>query len=419
MNFLRPRWVFLSLLALLVPSFSVAANDWPQWRGPNRDGISPDKGLLKNWPANGPKLAWKATGIGSGYANISVVGNRIFTTGDKDDASMVFALKLADGNPLWEAKVGKAGAPGWGNFEGPRCTPTIDGDLLYTVGQFGEAVCLNAASGKEVWRKEFLKDFGGKLPEWGFCGMPLIDGKQVILVPGGDGGAMVALDKKTGDLIWRSKDLVDEIHYSSPIGAEIGGVRQYVLLTESKVSGVAAADGKLLWQSSRKGKVAVIPTPIYCDGYVYVCSGYKVGSNLYKIESADGKFTATEVYAEKKIMQNQHGGVVLIGKYLYGHSDEKGWTCQDFESGEVKWLEREKLGKGSIAFADGMLYLREEEGKGTIALVEPSPEEYKEICRFEQPNRSKKNSWAHPVIIGGKLYIRDQDVLLCYDVKKK
>jgi outer membrane protein assembly factor BamB len=419
MSFLRPWWVFLCLIASLIPSYSRAADDWPQWRGPNRDGISPDKGLLKEWPEAGPKLAWKATGIGIGYANVSVVGDRIYTTGDQDGASMVFALQLADGKPIWSAKVGEAGAPGWGNFEGPRCTPTIDGDLLYTVGQFGEAVCLKAATGEEVWRKDFREDFGGKLPEWGFCAMPLVDGRQVILVPGGDAGAVIALDKKTGELIWRSKDLVDNIHYSSPIVAEIGGVRQYIQLTESKLSGIDAKDGKVLWQAKRKGKVAVIPTPIYRDGYVYVCSGYGVGSNLFKIEASGGKFTAKEVYAEKKVMQNQHGGAVLIGKYVYGHSDEKGWTCQDFETGEAKWTEKEKLGKGSIVYADGMLYLREEDGKGTIALVQASPEEYKEICRFVQPNRSKKNSWAHPVIVGGKLYIRDWDVLLCYDVKKK
>jgi outer membrane protein assembly factor BamB len=398
--------------------FLIASDDWPQWRGPNRDGCSPDKGLLKEWPADGPKLLWKVTGLGIGYTNVAVVGNRIFTMGDKDDSCQVIALSLSDGAPLWSAKVGKAGAPGWGGFAGPRCTPTVDGGQIFAVGQYGEAVCVEAASGKEIWRKDYIKDFGGELPEWGFCGMPLVDGKQVIFVPGGKNGALVALDKKTGDLIWQSKDFAESIHYSSPIVAEIGGVRQYIQLTEVSVAGIAASDGSLLWRAPRKGKVAVIPTPIYHDGYVYVASGYDVGSNLFKITSADGKFTAEQVYGTK-VMKNQHGGVVLVGKNLFGYSDGKGWVCQDFETGKALWSEKEKLGKGSITFADGMLYLRDEAGKGTVALIEPSAEGYVEKGRFDQPDRSDKNSWPHPVVIGGRLYLRDQDILQCYDVKQK
>ncbi|MCC7086557.1 MAG: PQQ-like beta-propeller repeat protein [Pirellulales bacterium] len=417
-RFLALAFVF----AILPPDFSKAADEWPQWRGPNRDGHSPDKGLLKEWPEGGPKLVWKATGLGIGYTNVTVSGGRIFLMGDKDGSSYAIVLNLDDGKPIWAEKVGKAGAPGWGAFAGPRCTPTIDGDLVFAVGQYGEVACLEAATGKEVWRKDYIKDFDAKLPEWGYCGMPLVDGKQVILAPGGKNGDLVALDKKTGELIWRSKDFIDGIHYSSPIVAEIGGVRQYIQLTDASVAGISAADGSMLWRAPRKGAVAVIPTPIYRDGFVYVCSGYNTGSNLFKIEETDGKFTAEEVYAEKATMQNQHGGVVLVGKHLFGHSDRKGWTCQDFETGKALWTEKEKLGKGSITYADGLLYLREESAKGgkksVVALVEPSAEGYKEISRFEQPDRSKESSWPHPVVIGGRLYLRDQDVLLCYDVKE-
>jgi outer membrane protein assembly factor BamB len=415
----RSSAVFAILFALLVLPLGIlrAADDWPQWRGPNRDGHSPDTGLLKEWPADGPKLAWKATGLGIGYTNVAVVGDRIFAMGDLDNASQVIALNRADGKPLWTAKVGKAGAPGWGHFEGPRCTPTVDGGLVYAVSEYGQVACLDAESGKDVWRKDYAEDFRGQLPEWGYCGMPLIDGKQVILVPGGQNGALVALDKKTGELIWQSKDYAESIHYSSPVVAEIGGVRQYVYLSDASVAGIAASDGTLLWRAPRAGKVAVIPTPIVRGNLVYVCSGYDVGSNLFKITAEDGKFKADQVYGNK-VMKNQHGGVVLVGDYLYGYSDGKGWVCQGFETGKAVWSEKEKLGKGSITFADNLLVLREEGGKGTVALVEANSDGYKEHGRFEQPDRSDKNSWPHPVVIGGRLYLRDQDVLLCYEVRK-
>jgi outer membrane protein assembly factor BamB len=327
-------------------------------------------------------------------------------------------MNRADGQPLWTAKVGKAGAPGWGGFAGPRCTPTVDGDLVFAVGQYGEVACVDAVSGKENWRKNYEKDFGGQLPEWGYCGMPLVDGDRVILVPGGQRGNLAALNKKTGELIWQSKEFTDSIHYSSPIVAEIGGVRQYIQLTDASVAGIAAADGRLLWRAARKGSTAVIPTPIYHDGNVYVTSGYGAGCNLFKITTADGKFSAVESYANR-IMTNHHGGAVLVGKHLYGFSDNKGWTCQDFESGKALWKDKDKLGKGSIVYADGMFYLRAEDGKGTVALIEATPEGYREKGRFDQPDRSDKNSWPHPVVAGGRLYLRDQDVLLCYDVEAK
>lgn len=237
-------------------------------------------------------------------------------------------------------------------------------------------------------------------------------------MPGGKKGDLVALDKKTGELIWQSKDLAESIHYSSPIVAELGGVRQYIQLTDASVSGIAASDGSLLWHATRKGNTAVIPTPIIHGDCVYVSSGYDIGCNLFKIKFADGKFSAEEVYADKS-MKNQHGGVVLVGKNLFGYSDGKGWVCQDFETGKVLWTEKAKLGKGSLSFADGMLYLREEAKKGIVALIDATPDGYQEKGRFEQPDRSDKNSWPHPVVIDGRLYLRDQDVLLCYDVKQK
>ncbi|MGO9115307.1 MAG: PQQ-binding-like beta-propeller repeat protein [Thermoguttaceae bacterium] len=358
---------------------------------------------------------WKATGLGGGYASVSVVGDRLFAMGDKGDANYLIAVRPTDGQRLWSTKVGKSGAPGWGGFAGPRCTPTVDDNLVFAVGQYGQVLCADTATGADVWRKDYAKDFGGELPEWGLTGMPLVVGEKVILMPGGKQGDLVALNKNTGKLIWRSKGLTDSIHYSSPIHAEIGGVQQVIQLTDSNVAGIQASDGHLLWHATRKGSTAVIPTPIHHEGQVYVSSGYGTGCNLFKITAEDGKFSAVEAYANK-VMTNHHGGVVLVGKYLYGFSDGKGWTCQDFETGKVIW-HKQGIGKGSLVYADGLLYLRAEADKGTVAIIEATADGYKELSRFDPPDRSDKNSWPHLVITGGRLYLRDQDVLQCYDVR--
>lgn len=411
------RWLTSTYVLASVCALSSVAADWPNFRGPEVNGISKETGLLKQWPAGGPPLAWKMTGVGDGYSGVSVVGQRVYTAGDKADSSFVHAVNLADGKPLWSAKLGKPGSMGYGNFAGPRATPTVDGDLLFAVSQWGEMVCLQASDGEAKWRKQFTEDFGGKLPEWGFAESPLVDGDKVVVTPGGSKGAIVALNKKTGAVIWQSKDFTDEAHYSSLVAAEIGGVRQYVQLTAKSVVGVAADNGRVLWTAPRKGATAVIPTPVYHADHVYVTSGYGIGCNLFKISSGGGNFSADQVYANK-VMVNHHGGVILVEGNIYGYSDGKGWTCQDFNSGEAKWQEKQKLGKGAIAYADGRFYLRDE-SKGTLVLLEVSADEYKEAGRFEQPDRSKKNAWPHPVIAQGKLFIRDQDLLLCYDVKAK
>jgi len=404
------------LLFTSAASLDTRASDWPQWRGPNRDGISTDTGLLKAWPTGGPPLAWKTTGLGSGYSGMAVVGDRIFTIGDRPDASFVNVLKVADGKQVWSAKLGKAGAPG--GFEGPRSTPTVDGELVFAIGQFGDIAAFEASNGKERWHKELVKDFGGTRAEWGYTESPLVDGEQVVFTPGGSKGAVAAVNKQTGETIWQSKEFTDLAHYSSLITAEIGGVRQYIQLTAASVAGVAAKDGKLLWRAPRRGATAVIPTPIYSEGFVYVTSGYGVGCNLFKVDASHGNFSASQVYANK-VMVNHHGGVVKIGEYVYGYSDGKGWTCQNFKTGQAVWQDKEHLDKGSLTCADGRLYLRQENGPGTVALIEPTPTGYKEHGRFNQPDRTDKNSWTHPVIANGKLYIRDQDLLLCYDIKAK
>jgi outer membrane protein assembly factor BamB len=393
-----------------------APGDWPQFRGPDRDGVSTETGLLQELPPGGPPLVWKATGLGVGYSTVSVVGNRIYTIGEDAEFSSVVALNADDGKKMWSTRLGKAGAAGLPAFEGPRATPTVQGDLLVAVGQWGEMACLNTAQGKELWRKNYAKDLGGVRPKWGFSESPLIDGDKVVITPGGTAGSVVALNKQTAAVMWRSKDFTDPPHYSSLITAEIAGVRQYIQLTAESVVGIAAADGKLLWRAPRQGRTAVIPTPIYSDGHVYVSSGYGIGCNLFKINGVSGQFSAEEVYANK-VLGNKHGGVIKVGDFVYGHADDKGWTCQDFKSGAARW-QHNQLGKGSLIYANNRFYLRAED-KGIMVLIEASPEGFKEHGRFQQPDRSKLKAWPYPVIAHGRLYLRDMDVLLCYDVKAK
>jgi outer membrane protein assembly factor BamB len=395
--------------------------DWPSFHGSAHDNISHETGLLKDWPQGGPPMVWKIRGIGEGHSSVSVANGKIFTAGSDGNTTYVFALNESDGQQAWKAKVGD----NWKNDQGgpgPRSTPTADGEAVYFVSPVGDLVALNAADGQELWRANYQKDFGGRPPGWGFSESLLVDGDNVICTPGGSRGAVIALNRKTGKQIWRSKDFKDAAAYAPPLPADIGGVHQIITYTESHVAGVDAKDGALLWSADRKGKTATIPTPVVKDNYVYVTSGYGVGCDLFKINANDGKFSVEPVYThdDNRNMVNHHGGVILIGDCVYGHSDGgTGWTCQDLVSGQIKWKNK-NIGKGSIAYADGRFYLREENGRGSkIALIEASPEGYKEHGRFEQPEHSGKSAWPHPVIANGKLYLRDQDLLFCYDVKAK
>jgi outer membrane protein assembly factor BamB len=409
----------LTALFILLLSTSALAIDWPQWRGPNRDNVSTETGLLKEWPKSGPPLLWKATGVGAGHSTVSVVGDRVYTMGDSDDGSYLRCLSLADGKPVWSTKVGRPGGNRKGQGPGTLGTPTVDGDMVYALGQWGELVAVKAADGKEVWRKDLVKDFGGQTPNWHYAESPLIDGQQIVVTPGGRAGAVVALNKTDGKEIWRCKEFTDSAAYSSLVPAEIGGVKQYVQLTQSNVVGIAPDSGKLLWKAPRRGKTAVVPTPIIKDDLVFVSSGYGVGCNLFQITKTGDSFSAKELYANTE-MANHHGGLVLLGDYIYGHSDSQGWTCMELKTGKTMWKSG-KLGKGSIAYADGHLYCRSEAGRGadcTIALIEATPTGWKETGRFNQPDhRGADNSWPQPVISNGKLFIRDQDVLLCYNIK--
>ena len=290
----------------------------------------------------------------------------------------------------------------------------MNGNLIFAVDQFDELICVNT-NGKVQWKKHFQTDFGGTLPRWGFSESPLVDGDRIVVTPGGAKGAMVALNKNTGEVIWQSSEFTDLAHYASIVVAEIEGVRQYIQLTEQSVVGISPRDGTVLWKAARAGRVAVIPTPVVDGSYVYVTSGYNVGSHLFKVTSSAGKFTAEQVYASNN-MENHHGGVVKVGDAVYGYSDGKGLVCQNFLTGEILWSEREKIKKGALSWADGMLYFREEKS-GAMILAEAVTSGYSEKGRFEQSDRAKEMAWAHPVISNGRLYLRDQDRLLCYALR--
>lgn len=409
-SFLRPFWVVGSVITALATS----AADWSQWRGPGRSDHSPDSGLLKSWPAGGPKQLWVNKDAGLGYAGFAVVENRLYTLGLRKDQEWILCLDTDSGKELWATPAGAKYPNNWG--DGPRATPTVDNGFVYAMGGQGTLVCAQASDGKIVWQKSMTQDLGGKLQSWGYTESVLIVDNLVICTPGGEKGTLAALKKDTGELVWQTADLKDAAQYSSPILAVHNGKPQIIQLVMSKFFGVEPATGKVLWKQDFPGRVAVIPTPIYHDGHVYVAAGYSVGCMMIKLD-ADNK--PSLVY-QNKVMKNHHGGVILVDGHLYGYSDGPGWVCQNFVTGEEVWANK-SLGKGSIHYADGMFYCLDE-GSGQIALVERSTKEWIEKGRFKLDPQTTQRSpegriWTHPVVIQGRLFLRDQELLHCYDVK--
>ncbi len=560
-------------LALTVATFAQDALsgefDWPQWQGPDRTAHSKETGLLKEWPKDGPPLAWKIKGLGGGDSAPSAAAGRVYGMSHRGADEMVWALSEKDGKEIWAVRIAPAHAQSWPQSkEGPSCTPTLDGDRLYVMGLAGNVACLQVADGKVLWQRNLRSDFGGRSPMWSYRESPLVDGDTVFCTPGGEQTTMVALNKRTGETIWKShvpdrvaggdtqnrgpggnrpsvmqtdsvlstldkdhnkeisadelaaaptafltldknKDgklsedevtpggggsdgqasgqrrrrgpgimrmmkalsaldadengVIDEAEiknaavalrkldensdgkltedevgmkymgpqntgaaYSSAIAIDFGGQRQYVQLLATTVAGVSAADGKLLWRYDKPANSMRIniSTPIYHDGHVFAASAYGAGGGLARlVKKPTGEVVAEDVWFSKS-MENHHGGVILHDGALFGANGGNGGgylACLDFKTGEVLWNERDsdkrRVTKGSVAFADGRIYYRTEEGP--IVLIEPSRKEYLERGRFDQPERTDKPAWAHPVIANGKLYIRDQDTLFCYDVKAK
>lgn len=548
---------------------SAASFDWPQWQGPDRTAHSKETGLLKEWPKDGPPLAWKVKGLGGGDSTPSIVAGRIYGMSHRGADEIVWALSEKDGKEVWAVRIAPAQPQNWPQSkEGPSATPTVDGDRLYVMGLAGNVACLKASDGKVVWQRNLVTDFKGRAPMWNFRESPLVDGDKVICTPGGEEATIVALNKLTGETVWKSvvpdkagggqsqnrgfggnrpsamqtepvlttldkdqsKELsADEIAaaptallkldknadgklsedevspqradgggqgegqrrrrgpgimrmmkansaldadqsgaieeaeiknaavalrkldengdgkltddeagmrsmsppntgaaYSSAIAVDFGGQRQYVQLLAMTVAGFSAADGKLLWRYDKPANSMRIniSTPIYHDGHVFAATAYGAGGGLAKlVKKENGEFAAEEVWFSKS-MENHHGGVILHDGALFGANGGNGggyMACLDFKTGDVLWNERDsdkrRVTKGSVAFADGRIYYRTEEGP--IVLIEPSRKEYSERGRFDQPERTDKPAWAHPVVANGKLYIRDQDTLFCYDVKAR
>jgi outer membrane protein assembly factor BamB len=483
----------LILLGGIAYAASAGSFDWPQWQGPDRNAISKETGLLQEWPKEGPPLAWRIKGLGSGYSAPSIAAGRLFGMSNRGDDEVVWALSEKDGKELWVTRLGPALTTGMPQGkEGAGCTPTVDGDHLYVLGRGGDLSCLQVGDGKIIWHRNLVTDLGGQIPTWKFNESPLIDGDKLICTPGGEEALLVALDKWTGKIIWKSKmsnssdgggraegatgrerggrsdrgaarqpsglianrDRAErqeargapaerpqrfgrgrggfgrggfansQAAYASAIAIDFEGQRQYVQLTAKALVGVAASDGKFLWRYDKPANRMGVncSTPIYHDGRVFAASAYGAGGGLVKLsKDGNGGVKAEEVWSSRD-MENHHGGVVLVDGCLYGANGGNGGgylVCLDFQTGKVLWNERDpdkrRVRKGSVVVADGRIYYRTEEG--TMLLIEPNRKEYIERGRFEQPDRTRQLAWTHPVIANGKLYVRDQEALFCYDEK--
>lgn len=404
--------LLLLFLAQTKASGPIADADWPQWRGPNRSGIATETGLMKTWPASGPSVVWSISGLGEGYGSVAIKGDRLFVQGAKASESAVFCLNRADGKTIWVKTLGSK--LGQDRGPGPRGTPTIDGDRLYALTENGDLGCLKLSDGSIVWARNILKDFGGRNPRWLISESPLIDGAHLIVTPGGEGASIVALDKMTGKTIWQTKELSDEAGYSSCVLADIQGVHTIVGFTGRAGVGVRASDGKLMWRYERvSNRTANITTPVVFDNKVFYTSAYDTGCALLSLKAEGGEVKAEEIYFNREMM-NHHGGVVLINGYLYGFNNAI-LSCVEFATGKTVWRDR-SVGKGTLTFADGQLFLLSE--NNVVGLAEATPTGYHEKGRFQIADQGWP-SWAHPVVCAGKLYIRNQGTLACYDVKAR
>lgn len=395
---------------------------WTQWRGKDRTGISEDKGLLKTWPEDGPPKAWQSNGLGGGYSSIVIADGKIVTMGKYGSETRMVAVALEDGSKIWEVAVGGGDAP--------NCTPTIDGEFVYGLSHGGDLLCAELATGKEVWRKSFPRDFGGKMmSDWGYSESPLVDGERLIVTPGAPDAAIAALDKRTGDVIWKSAlppnpgpAGKDGAAYSSIVIGNGGGIKQYVQLVGRGVIGVEAESGRFLWGYNRVANTtANVPTPIVSGDLVFCSSGYgDGGSALLRLTGKRGQITMQEVwYKTSRELQNHHGGMILIGDHVYmGHGHNNGFpVCFDLKTGRELWKPGRGAGSGSAAvvYADGHLYFRYE--NGTMALIAANPEKYELKGKFDIAINNGQ-SWAHPVVFNGKLFLRDQDEMICYDIRE-
>jgi outer membrane protein assembly factor BamB len=421
---LRRAWAGLAAGAVTLAAAGAAwsaGGDWPTFRGPDRTGISPEKGLLKQWPAAGPPLAWKVSGLGDGFTTVAIVGGKIFTTGEKNNEAYVIALSVDGGKKLWETKIGGHFQEGNGG-PGPRAGVTVDDGHVYALAAGGELACLTAADGKVVWSKNLKGDFGGgQQGPWGYSEAPAVDGDLVIVSPGGKEASVVALNKKTGETVWKAAT-GDKAAYCSGVVVDILGVRQYVTILSGQIVGVAVKDGKVLWSHKKSvGGVANVPTPIVKDARVLYSTGYNDGGMvMLSLEKKGDGFAVSETWSKAaNELRNHHGGYVLIGDKVYGgHGQNDGKPfCLEWDTGKELWKRDRAPGKGSAAVtaAEGMLYFRYQDG--LMVLLDPADSGWTVKGSFKIPD-GKKPSWAYPVIHDGKLYLREQDNLFVYNIKK-
>lgn len=408
---MKSKWVVSATVALsfvcAAQVFAQSEANWPQWRGPNRDGVSKETGLLKQWPEQGPALVWKAAGAGRGYSSFSIVNGRLYTMGLRGDREFVIAFDIANGKEVWATPHGSAFRNDRG--DGPRGTPTIDGDRVYALGGSGDLSCLDTSTGKIVWTKNVLREFGGSNIQWGISESPLVIGNKVMVNAGGRNASIVALNKENGSVIWKSQS--DDPGYSSAIPLQVNGGTQVVFFTHDRALGLDLNDGHLAWEYRKPANdVANVATPIVRGNRVFISSDYGTGGGVVEIK-ADGR--AQEIYFTKD-MRNHHSSSVLVGDYLYGFSSSI-LTAMKFDTGEIAWRDR-SVGKGSLVYADGNLYCFSE--NGVVGLVEATPTGYHEKGRF-RIQAGELPTWTHPVVAGGRLYLRDQDTIYAFDVKQK
>lgn len=416
---LLARWALLAAVLVMPQGAQAAApkapsnEDWPAWRGPLRNGLCTEQGLARKWPKEGPPLVWKVENIGDGYSTPSVAGGAIYVMGNRDGKEYVFALdRSQQGKELWAAAIGPVRHDGAG-YPGPRSTPTVEGDRVYALGMNGDLVALEAKTGRLVWSRDLVKEFAGTIPSWGYSESVLIDGPWLLCTPGGGQATLAALDKQTGKTVWQSP-VGNGAGYASIIVATIDGVKQYVQFTAQGVVGVQADNGKFLWRYDAPANgTANISTPVVAGNEVFAASGYGTGGGLVELAKAGAEWKANQAYFTKA-MKNHHGGLLLVDGFLYGSNDPGLLTCLDFKSGKEMWADRGP-GKCSVVFADGLIVARSEEGK--VSLVEATPGQFTMLGSFEQPNRSGRPAWPHPVVAGGELYLRDQNVLMCYELR--
>ena len=406
-------------LVLAIAVAPVCAGDWPQFHGPNRDNKSTDKGLLKTWPEGGPSRLWEAAGIGEGYSTVAIVGKRIYTAGAIDDDCVITALDM-DGKGVWTRKNGKAWKQ---SYPGTRSTPTIANGLLYHLSGIGNLICLKADSGDVVWSTNILKEFGGRNIIWGLAESPLVVGDKVICTPGGKNVSMVALDRKTGEVVWQCTGAGDKPGYASPIPIEYQGLKQIVTPMSESIVGVRASDGKLLWRYPHKVYTDQnITTPIFHDGFLIISGCVRKGTTSLQLR-VSGDECSVEEHWHNETLDNKQGGIVLLDGRLYGYAPSqnrsKPWVCVDFKSGDtifqsapVKSSYRYK--NGCITCADGMLYLFSDNGNMALAKRTDTGLEATGRLRIEEPG--KRPTWAHPVVHGGNLYLRYGDKLGVWNV---